>query len=105
MTTPIAIDLEWPADSEELVPPLVSIAWAGVDGAGIMTHDDPRVEPLAISALERGWIGANVPGDLFVLLKHTRGRLLPYIIRAYHERKIYDVNTREKMIDIAEGWY
>lgn len=100
----LAIDTETRiATDEEPVPRLVSVA--AFDGVqGWLLHRTDQWLPLVEYALRSGWIGANVPYDMFVLAKE-KPELWPLILEAYNHDCVFDVLTREKMIDTAEGMY
>lgn len=99
----IALDTETTLVSNtEPVPRLVCVSSYGSPYAPLMAADDPEVESLVRYALHRGAAMANAPFDVYVLLRAFPD-LLPHIIYAYENDLIYDVLTREKLIDIAEG--
>lgn len=99
---PIALDTETTLFSNsEPVPRLVSVAMASP--AGVSLWPAHRVDWSAVeAALAEGVIMANAPFDVTVLLR-ARPELLPAVLDAYEGDRVYDVITRDKMLDAAEG--
>lgn len=106
----IAIDTEtWLIEPGLLAPPLVCVTWAKrIKGEGrqlgIRKHDHPEALSFVADLLhsDRTIIGANIPYDMAVLAAEWP-ELLPAIFAAYEDDRITDVQTRQKLIDIANG--
>lgn len=100
--TPIALDIE--SDAVNPSPQrLVSVAIAGRDiGAHLFHRNDPRLPAVVRSVLRGGIILAFAPGDVCMLLRWDP-TLIADVIDAYQGGRVFDVLTREKKIDIAEG--
>lgn len=105
---PIALDTETTLSTDtEPVPRLVSVAVCNDDYGPILhTVESERARHYArqqcVAAFRSGCILANAPFDVHVLLRQWP-ELLPDILDAYWNDRIYDVLTREKLIDIAQG--
>lgn len=98
----VALDTETAlATNDEPIPELVSVA---LNPGGLFVAHDPNLLAVLewVFSPENTVAMANAPFDIHVLLRAFPS-LLPLIIRAYFEDRIFDVLTREKMIDIAEG--
>lgn len=109
----IAIDTETHlASNDEPVPRLVCVSAADESGGQVLTPDPPtlrRVDPLyALLDLalrsEHVLVFANAPFDVNVLCGRWP-ELFPLFLLAYQRGQIADVLTREKLIDIAEGYH
>lgn len=99
----IALDTETTISTDaEPVPRLVSVALARENASRIMLPHEPLTRRAVQDAFEQGCILANAPFDVHVLLRQWPD-LLPDILDAYWNDRIYDVLTREKLIDIAQG--
>ena len=102
MGVAIAIDTETTLSTDaEPVPRLVSVAIAWSDGCELLLPHVSTTSPVR-RALREGCILANAPFDVHVLLRQWPD-LLPDILDAYWNDRIFDVLTREKLIDIALG--
>lgn len=102
---PIAIDLEWSSETPQgTIPHLVSVAWASDEGAGVLagSHDRKQIVDTARASFRDGFVGHNCPGDIAALLLFEPS-LMPDVMHAYIEGRIYDTMTREKRINIALG--
>lgn len=100
-----ALDTEgFPITNSEPTPRLVSVALAVVGDPSTTVHAANEVGLLdrLVWTFEQGAAFTNAPFDVFVLLREWPA-LLPFIIAAYEAGGIFDVATREKLIDIAEG--
>lgn len=99
----IALDTETTISTDaEPVPRLVSVALAGEGWSKLYPYSDPACYPDVFEAFREGCILANAPFDVHVLLRQWPD-LLPDILDAYWNDRIFDVLTREKLIDIAQG--
>lgn len=107
----IGLDTETDAITEAVpVPDLISVS--GHDGARTYTYavtepsgvEAAGAEQLIRYALATGWAGVNIPFDVLAILK-WRPNLLPLVIDAYNAGRMHPVDSREKLIDIAEGLY
>jgi DNA polymerase-1 len=85
-------------------PPPVCFSWATVDESSVQFWPEAREfleEQLAGSG---PFIGANIGYDLLVALAKWP-ELFPLVFDAYDRGMIYDVQIRQKLIDIAMGQY
>lgn len=106
-----AIDTETTlAGNREPIPRLVSVSFANDLGVHVVVAHDPRLWDLVVGALSGGAVFANAPFDLFVLWRALGPELWPHIRAALGggddglgPGRIFDVLTREKLIDIAAG--
>ena len=102
---PVALDTEYvPATNEVPVSPLVSVATACETGCGLWPAHAPGLGEYVAGCYDAGIILANAPSDTFVLLR-AFPQILPHVIAAYEGDRVFDVLTREKLIDIAEGMH
>ena len=86
-----------------LAPRCVCVSWADQGGAGVIHHSDPATFRFVRTAIEAGrTVYANAPYDLAVLIVRWPD-LAPVIWRALEEGRISDVQTRQKLIDLAGG--
>jgi hypothetical protein len=85
-----------------LAPRCVCVSWAADGGAGVVHHSDPAALPLVAEAIEGITVYANAPYDLAVLICRWP-ELAPAIWRALEDGRICDVQTRQKLIDLAAG--
>ncbi len=100
-----AIDTETTlVTNDEPVPQLVSIAVHDSSGRALLAAHDPAAPGVVAVALEAGAIFANAPFDITVLLR-AFPELFPAIVGAYEGDRIFDVLTRERLIDIALGQF
>ncbi len=100
---PVALDTETTlATDAEPAPRLVSVAFAWDGGQLLSVPSRALLRADVINAFDEGVIMANAPFDVHVLLRQWPD-LLPAILDAYWNDRIYDVLTREKLIDIALG--
>lgn len=99
-----AVDTETElAGNRNPIPALVCVSFASELGVDVVHHSDPRLPSMVVGALQGGAIFANAPFDLFVLWRHLGPELWPHIRAALEAGRIFDVLTREKLIDIAQG--
>ncbi len=100
----IAIDCETSlAGNREPIPRLVSLAIANDSGVRLLAGHDPAVREVVAGALATGAVFANAPFDLFVLWRALGPDLWPHIRAALEHGRVFDVLTREKLIDIRDG--
>lgn len=99
-----AIDTETTlAGNREPIPRLVCVSLANEHGVDVIAADDPRLFAVVVAVLAHGAIFANAPFDLFVLWRALGPDLWPHIRAALEAGRVFDVLTREKLIDIAAG--
>jgi hypothetical protein len=91
------------AGNREPIPRLCCVSLANEHGVDVLHHSDPRLFAIVCGALSSGVVFANAPFDLFVLWRHFGAALWPHIRAALEAGRIFDVLTREKLIDIAAG--
>jgi hypothetical protein len=91
------------AGNREPIPRLVCVSLANEHGVDVLAADDPRLFAVVVAVLAHGIILANGPFDLFVLWRALGPELWPHIRAALEGDRIFDVLTREKLIDIAAG--
>lgn len=100
----VAVDTETElAGNRSPIPRLVCVSLANDHGVDVLHHTDPRLLSIVVGALSSGVVFANAPFDLFVLWRHLGAELWPHIRAALEAGRVYDVLTREKLIDIAAG--
>lgn len=100
-----AIDTETElAGNRNPIPRLACVSFANDHGVLLLAADDPRLFDLVVGCLADGAVFANAPFDLFVLWRQAPA-LWPYIRAALEAGRIADVLTREKYLDIAEGFH
>lgn len=87
-----------------MAPELVCVSWARDEGSGVLHHGDPGVFDFVKESLEGRTVWANAPFDLAVLL-HKWPQLYPVIFKALEEGRVHDVQTREKLLDLARGTF
>lgn len=87
-----------------LAPPVVCVSWARDGDKGVIHHDDPEAEAWVRDALEGVTVYANAPFDLAVFAAKWPALIGP-IFRALDEGRIHDVQTREKLLDLARGTF
>ncbi len=86
-----------------LAPRCVCVSWADQGGAGVLHHSDPAAFDFVRTAIDSGrTVYANAPYDLAVLICRWP-ELAPSVWRALEEGRISDVQTRQKLIDLAGG--
>ncbi len=92
--------------SGNLAPSLVCVSWAADNGrSGVEHHAGPTTLDLVRFALTTSHtVYANAPFDLAVLARRWP-ELLPVIFDALDEGRIHDVQTREKLLDLARGTF
>lgn len=86
------------------VPRLVCVSWASAKGAGVLHRNDPRARQLVREAFTGHTTFANAPFDLAVFLRWDES-LEDVIWDALEQGRVHDVQTRQKLIDIAAGRY
>lgn len=93
-----------------LAPPLVCTSWAEsreatgpVGDSGVFTHLEDTVGIVG-AALEGHTIFANAPFDLAVF-GAAHPELIPTIFEALDAGMVHDVQTREKLLDLARGTF
>lgn len=91
------------AGNREPIPRLVCVSLANELGVDVLAADDPCLFAIVCGALSGGVVFANAPFDLFVLWRALGPKLWPHIRAALEAGRIFDVLTREKLIDIAAG--
>jgi len=87
-----------------LVPMMVCVSWATEAGSGVLHRNDPEARRLVHKAFEGHTVFANAPFDLAVFLRWDPS-LHDAIWQALEEGRVHDVQTRQKLIDIAAGMY
>ncbi len=94
-----------------LAPDLVCVSWAGYDslndeqGSGLYKHDDEYAKRFVSLEFEhRHTVFANAPFDLAVFMAKWP-ELIPVIFKALDEGRVHDVQTREKLLDLARGTF
>lgn len=71
----------------------------------LFKHDAPDVFEFVFEAFEKHeTVFANAPFDLAVFMV-WRPELIPVIFRALDEGRVHDVQTREKLLDLARGTF
>lgn len=101
---PIALDCESVATD---APPqrLVCVAIASSQlGVHLYAAHDPRLPEIVRGVFRSGIILMFAPGDVAMLLRWCPS-LWPDVIACYQRGEIFDIATREKKIDIAEGMH
>lgn len=105
---PIAIDSEFvPSTNTTPAGQLVSFAAAWRTATGELAtrlnavHEQGLRDAIA-GAYDHGAILHTAPADAYVFLRAFPD-LLPHIVDAYANDRVFDIATREKLIDIAEG--
>ena len=88
----------------QLAPPLVCVSWAVADGSGVLHHGDPGLVGFLREALAGVTVYANAPFDLAVFAARFP-ELLPDIFAALDEGRVHDIQTREKLLDLARGTF
>lgn len=89
--------------NSEPTPRLVSVAFdTGESPPSVHAANEPGLIDRLVHTFEQGAAFTNAPFDVFVLLREWP-ELLPFIVAAYERGDIFDIATREKLIDIAEG--
>lgn len=102
-----AVDSETPLIVPSLLAPqLVCVSAATSPQHGqLFHHTDPRCFEYLEYVLDRcGMTTANGPYDLAVFGRRWPS-LIPLIFQALDEDRVFDVLTREKLIDIGRGFY
>jgi len=87
-----------------MAPELVCVSFADKRGDGVIAHSDPALESWLRERLEERTVWANAPYDLAVIAAKFP-RLVPVIFRALDDGRIHDVQTREKLLDLARGTF
>lgn len=88
-----------------LAPPLVCVSWARGGESGVLHHSDPAAKKLVEESIGGGRsVFANAPFDLAVFAT-TWPDLRPLIWEALDEGRVHDVQTREKLLDLARGTF
>ena len=87
-----------------LAPPLVCVSHCGPEGKGVVHWTDPDLPGLLRSwfAGETTW--ANAPYDLAVLI-NAFPDFLELIFEAVDAGRVHDIQTREKLGDLARGTF
>jgi len=87
-----------------LAPPLVCVSFAGPEGKGVLHRTDADL----LGRLRNWFAGdttfANGPYDLAVLI-NWNAELLDPIFEALRAGRVHDVQTREKLGDLARGTF
>lgn len=91
------------AGNKEPIPRLVCVSIANDQGVDVIAANDPRLPAIVVGVLAGGVALANGPFDLFVLWRALGPWLWPHIRAALEGDRVFDVLTREKLIDIAAG--
>lgn len=100
----IAIDFETvPFSVGNQAPQPVCMSWKGLNHLDIETGDHMR-EVLSHFLVDNTLVMANAPFDMAVAAQHFP-ELFDTIITAYEQGRIKDVQTRQKLIDVATGDY
>lgn len=100
----VALDTETTlAGNQEPIPRLVCVSIASDLGVDVIAAHDDRLSAIVVGALAGGVAMANAPFDLFVLWRAFGPSLWPHIRAALEAGRVFDVLTREKLIDIAAG--
>lgn len=99
----IALDTEFvPATADEPIGRLVCVSLANDHGVDLLHADDPQTPARIVAAFAEGVVLTMAPVDV-VTIGHRFPFLWPVMLDAYERGDVYDVATREKAIDIAEG--
>lgn len=86
-----------------LAPQLVCVSWARPDGSSGLVHHK-RAESFIEGILREPMVGANIPFDLGVVGQKWP-HFMPLIFDALDADDVFDVQTTEKLLDIARGSY
>lgn len=102
--TPIALDTETTLIRPGvLAPEMVCVSWASGSRSEVLHHSDPEARIVVEEALLYSeTVFANAPYDLAVFARKWPD-LLPSIFLALEEGRVHDVQTREKLLDLARG--
>lgn len=87
-----------------LAPSIVCVSWARADASGVVHANDPGARALVEEALDGRTVYANAPFDLAVFARRWPD-LLPKIFDALEDGRVHDVQTREKLLDLARGTF
>jgi len=87
-----------------MAPELVCASYADKKGSGVLHGNDPILEQWFEDRLNGETIWANAPYDLAVIAAKFP-RLIKVIFRALDEGRVHDVQTREKLLDLARGTF
>jgi len=88
-----------------LAPTMVCVSWARDTASGVVHANDPGAFEIVAHAINEGHtIYANAPFDLAVFARKWP-TLLPDIFKALDEDRVHDVQTREKLLDLARGTF
>jgi hypothetical protein len=88
-----------------LAPEMVCVSWAAERESGVVHHSDDLALSFVHSALQNTHtIFANAPFDLAVFAAKWP-QLLPVIFDALRDGRVHDVQTREKLLDLARGTF
>ena len=101
---PIALDTETTLIRPGvLAPEMVCVSWAMGDRSEVLHHSDPEARIVVEEALLHSeMVFANAPYDLAVFAQKWPD-LLPAVFIALEEGRVHDIQTREKLLDLARG--
>jgi hypothetical protein len=94
-----------------MAPPLVCTSWAEsreaigpVADFGVFTHLEPTVDIVGAALRDTHTVFANAPYDLAVF-GAAHPELIPTIFEALDAGRVHDIQTREKLLDLARGTF
>ncbi len=87
-----------------LAPPLVCVSYCGPEGKGVVHWTDPDLYGRLCDWFAGNTTFANAPYDLAVLINAFPDLLEP-IFDAVDQGRVHDVQTREKLGDLARGTF
>lgn len=90
------------ASEDEDDEPVTTLTQAYVQDSGLVRWDE--AEDFCAHLFDNTTVWANASYDLGVIIQQFP-RLIDNVFRALDDDRVYDVLLREKLLDIARGWY